>query len=145
MENFVWSLSYLVHHETISTIKQTIFTFGWNQEIKSGQPFYGFFLTLRNLSNFSKDSLSWNSLRSNSSLLCWRLSIFIWNSWRNEKTNTLMMNLQWLLFSDFAANLISFQCLQNSPTNNSFSFFPQIMYKFQVFILILYNTPIFQL
>ena len=41
------------------------------------------YCTFKNLSNFSNDSFSWYSFLWSSSLLCWRLSIFIWNSFHN--------------------------------------------------------------
>ena len=43
--------------------------------------------TFKNLSNFSRDSFNWYSFLSNSSLLCCKLSIFIWNSYIKIKSD----------------------------------------------------------
>ncbi len=56
-------------------------------------PLYWNWFTLRNLSNLSKDSFSWYSFLSNSSRLCCKLSIFIWNSCNTAKKTKQMIFL----------------------------------------------------
>ena len=70
--NFVsfWSLQYLFTYSEANKIEQR---------------------TFKNLSNFNNDSFSWNSFLSSSSPLCWRLSIFIWNSYKNGNIKLLYL------------------------------------------------------